>query len=74
MGNGTLREGLSVNKVLFTFVVLLLGSLWAIAWGSIQANGNRVNELEKVVPVVQEQYKGIVSRLQRIEDKLDNGR
>ncbi len=74
MTNESWREGPKFTGLLISFVVILLGSLWAIAWGSVQSNGTRINDLEKIVPVVQEQYKGIVSRLERIEGKIDNGR
>ncbi len=37
----------------------------------IESNVERITEVEKVVPVLQAQYKGIVTQLTRIEDKLD---
>ena len=52
------------------FLLILLGS---IAWGMVQSNGQRVNELEKLMPVVQAQNEDIKGRLVRIENKL-NGR
>lgn len=52
------------------FLVVLLGS---IAWGMVESNGHRVNELEKIVPVIQAQNEYIKDRLTGIENKL-NGR
>ena len=58
---------------LFSVVGLLVAVLVSMAWGVVQSNGERVNELEKIVPVVQAQNEDIKGRLGRIEDKL-NGR
>ncbi len=70
MANGISREWFGVNKLLLSFIVLLLGSLWAIAWGAIQTNRQGVSELKSVVPVVETQYKDILRRLDSIEDLL----
>jgi len=74
MTNESWREGPRLTGLLIGFVVILLGSLWAIAWGSVQSNGTRINDLEKIVPVVETQYKDMQRRLIRIEAKIDNGR
>ena len=64
---------------LFGTIGFLVAVLGAVAWGMIQTNGNgiesngdRINDVEKIVPVMQEQYKGIVKQLVRIEDKIDD--
>lgn len=60
----------------------LLVALGAVAWGVIQTNGEeaatriesnteRITEVEKLVPVMQEQYKGIEKQLTRIEKAID---
>lgn len=64
------REVSGVNKLLIGFVVVLLGSLWGVAWADIKSNESRVNEVEKVVPVLETQYKNILRRLDSIEDLL----
>ncbi len=74
MTNEDWHEGPKFNKLLIGFVVILLGSLWTIAWGSIQSNGKRVNDLEKIVPVVESQYKDILRRLDSIEVMLNKRR
>ncbi len=56
---------------LFSVVGLLIAVLVSVGWGVVQSNGERVNELEKIVPVVQAQNEDIKGRLGRIEDKLN---
>lgn len=82
-GNGSGRRWYDSAKViwglfvfigsLFSVVGLLLAVLVSMAWGVVESNGKRVNELEKIVPVVQAQNEDIKGRLGRIEDKLNDG-
>ncbi len=57
---------------------LLILTIVSLAWAKVEdtsnrveINANRVNELEKIVPVVQTQYTDIVRRLGNIETKID---
>lgn len=68
------HEGPRVVWGLFGLVGILLASLATVAWGVVQNNGTRINGLEKVIPAIQTQHEDIMRRLQRIEDKIDDGR
>lgn len=66
-----------INGVLLTIIGTLILVVGGFALkmieaneGRIESNGNRVSELEKVVPVVETQYKDILRRLDSIEDLL----
>lgn len=59
-------------------VVTLVGGALAVIQANgkentrhIESNEERITDVEKVVPVMQEQYKGIKEQLTRIEGKLD---
>ncbi len=77
-----LNVGGRINGVLLSVVGTLILVVGGLALRMIQANegrieahGERIIEVEKVVPVVQVQYKDILRRLDSIENKIDkNGR
>lgn len=79
------RHWTNPTRIIFGLLgvaAFLLIALAAGAIGVIQTNGNkmekeiesneeRITEVEKLVPVMQEQYKGIEKQLMRIEHKID---
>lgn len=73
-------EGIPTGVVwtLISIVGTLVSVIGVMAWAKIadtshrvNINAKRVNELEKVVPVVQTQYTDILRRLVNIENKID---